>query len=409
MAKKTFDLVLWGASGFTGHLVADYLVRTYGTDGDLNWAIAGRNREKLEQVREECLPRAKRKELPILIADSTDPDSVAQMVAQTRVVCSTVGPYAKYGTPLVAACAEGGVDYCDLTGEVHWMARVIPDYQGTAEASGARIVHTCGFDSIPFDIGTWYLQQAMMEQHGVYANHVKTRVGRVRGGASGGTIASMLNMLEEAQLDRSIRHVMENPYALNPAGSATGPDGPDQTGARYDKDFKQWTSPFVMAAVNTRVIRRSHALLGFPWGKDFSYDEAVLNRSRIEATAIALGTGAGMMAMALGPARKVAAKLLPAPGDGPSRRQRENGYWEAFFHGVHPSDRSKDMRLKVTGDMDPGYGSTAKMLGESAVCLALDKAATGGGFLTPASAMGSQLQQRLAENAGLSFEFVEID
>jgi short subunit dehydrogenase-like uncharacterized protein len=409
MAKKTFDLVLWGASGFTGHLVADYLVRTYGTDGDLNWAIAGRNREKLEQVREECLPRAKRKELPILIADSTDPDSVAQMVVQTRVVCSTVGPYAKYGTPLVAACAEGGVDYCDLTGEVHWMARVIPDYQGTAEASGARIVHTCGFDSIPFDIGTWYLQQAMMEQHGVYASHVKTRVGRVRGGASGGTIASMLNMLEEAQMDRSIRHVMENPYALNPAGSATGPDGPDQTGARYDKDFKQWTSPFVMAAVNTRVVRRSHALLGFPWGKDFSYDEAVLNRSRIEATAIALGTSAGMMAMGLGPARKVAAKLLPAPGDGPSRRQRENGYWEAFFHGVHPSDRSKDMRLKVIGDMDPGYGSTAKMLGESAVCLALDNATTGGGFFTPASAMGSQLQQRLAENAGLSFEFVEID
>lgn len=409
MAKKTFDLVLWGASGFTGHLVADYLVRTYGTDGDLNWAIAGRNREKLEQVREECLPRAKKKELPILIADSTDPDSVAQMVVQTRVVCSTVGPYAKYGTPLVAACAEGGVDYCDLTGEVHWMARVIPDYQGTAEASGARIVHTCGFDSIPFDIGTWYLQQAMMEQHGVYASHVKTRVGRVRGGASGGTIASMLNMLEEAQMDRSIRHVMENPYALNPAGSATGPDGPDQTGARYDKDFKQWTSPFVMAAVNTRVVRRSHALLGFPWGKDFSYDEAVLNRSRIEATAIALGTSAGMMAMGLGPARKVAAKLLPAPGDGPSRRQRENGYWEAFFHGVHPSDRSKDMRLKVIGDMDPGYGSTAKMLGESAVCLALDNATTGGGFFTPASAMGSQLQQRLAENAGLSFEFVEID
>lgn len=409
MAKTTFDLVLWGASGFTGHLVADYLARSYGTGGDLRWAIAGRNREKLEQVRDECLPRAKRKELPILIADSTDPSSVAQLVAQTRVVCSTVGPYAKYGTALVAACAEAGVDYCDLTGEVHWMARVIPDYQGTAEASGARIVHTCGFDSIPFDIGTWYLQQAMMEQHGVYANHVKTRIGRTRGGASGGTIASMLNMLEEAQRDDSIRRVMENPYALNPPGADTGPDGADQTNARYDKDFRQWTSPFVMAAVNTRVVRRSHALLGLPWGEDFRYDEAVLNRSRAEATAIALGTGAGMLAMGLGPVRKVAAKLLPAPGDGPSRRQRENGYWEAFFHGVHPSDRSKDMRLKVTGDMDPGYGSTAKMLGESAVCLALDKAATGGGFLTPASAMGSQLQQRLEDNAGLDFEFLEID
>jgi len=409
MAKKTFDLVVWGASGFTGHLVTDYLARTYGTRGKLNWAIAGRNQEKLEQVREDCLPRARRKELPILIADSADPTSIAQLVAQTRVICSTVGPYAKYGTALVAACAEAGVDYCDLTGEVHWMARVIPDYQGTAEASGARIVHTCGFDSIPFDIGTWYLQQAMMEQHGVYANHVKTRIGRTRGSASGGTIASMLNMLEEAQLDPSIRRIMDNPYALNPPGTATGADDADQTTARYDKDFRRWTSPFVMAAVNTRVVRRSHALLGSVWGDDFRYDEAVLNRSRLEATARALGTSAGILAMGLGPARNIAARLLPAPGDVPSRKQRKMGHWESFFHGVHPGDRSRDMRLRVTGDMDPGYGSTAKMLGESAVCLALDKAATGGGFLTPASAMGGQLQQRLAENAGLAFEFLAID
>ena len=409
MPKRKFDIVIWGATGFTGQLVVESLAQTYGLGGDIHWAIAGRNKRKLEDVRKSCLPAAQCEQLPIIIADSNDPDSLAALVAQTRVLCSTVGPYAKYGTPVVAACAETGTHYCDLTGEVPWMAQVIPTYQTSAEASGARIVHTCGFDSIPFDIGTWYLQQAMMEQHGVYARHIKTRVGGMRGGASGGTIASMLNMLEEAQLDRSIRRVMENPYALNPTGSNQGPDGPDQTKARYDKDFKQWTSPFVMAGVNTRVVRRSHALLGFPWGEDFRYDEAVLNRSRVEATAIAMGTGVGMIAMGLRPARKVAAKLLPAPGDGPSRRQRENGYWEALFHGVHPSDKSKDMRLKVTGDMDPGYGSTAKMLGESAVCLALDKAATGGGFLTPASAMGSQLQERLAENAGLSFEFVEID
>jgi short subunit dehydrogenase-like uncharacterized protein len=407
MAKKTFDLIVWGASGFTGHLVTDYLARTYGTGGELRWAIAGRNREKLEQVRDDCLPRASDEELPILIADGTDPKSLARMVAQTRVVCSTVGPYAKYGTPLVAACVEEGADYCDLTGEVQWMARVIPAHQGAAQASGARIVHTCGFDSIPFDIGTWYLQQAMLEQHDDYACHVKTRVGRISGGASGGTIASVLNMLEEAQHDPSIRKVIADPYALNPPGLPSGPDGPDQSNARFDRDFRQWTSPFVMAGVNTRVVRRSHALLGFPWGEDFRYDEAVLNRSRVEATVIAMGTSASMMTLAMGPTRKLAQRFLPAPGDGPSRRVREKGSWEVFFHGVHPTDRGGDMRLRVTGDMDPGYGSTAKMLGESAVCLAMDKPATGGGFWTPASAMGSQLQSRLANNAGLSFKFVD--
>lgn len=408
MAKKPeFDVVVWGASGFTGHLVTEYLAQKHGAGGDLRWAIAGRNREKLEQVRDECLPAAKRKSLPLLIADSGDPASLAAMVARTRVVCSTVGPYALHGTSLVAACSEAGTDYCDLTGEVQWMARVIPAYQGAAVASGARIVHTCGYDSIPFDIGTWYLQQAMMERHGVAASRVKTRVGRTRGGASGGTIASMLNMLEEMQHDPSIRQVMENPYAINPIGTAPGPDGPDQTDARFDPDFGQWTSPFLMAAVNTRVVRRSNALLGFPWGADFRYDEAVLNRSRTEATVAALGAGVGMRALALGPARQVARRLLPAPGDGPSRSRRENGYWEVFFHGVHPTDRSRDLRLKVCGDMDPGYGSTAKMLGEAALCLALDPPATGGGFWTPASAMGSSLQRRLAEHAGLDFSFVD--
>ena len=408
MAKqREFDVVVWGASGFTGHLVADYLAQTHGAGGDLRWAIAGRNREKLEQVRDEILPGGKRKALPILIADSGDPASLAALVARTRVICSTVGPYARYGTALVAACTEAGTDYCDLTGEVQWMARVIPTYQGAAEASGARIVHTCGYDSIPFDIGNWHLQQAMLERHGVAARRVKTRVGRTRGGASGGTIASMLNMLEEMQHDPSIRAVMENPYALNPPGTPAGPDGPDQADARFDPDFGQWTSPFLMAAVNTRVVRRSNALLGFPWGRDFQYDEAVLNRSRAAATLAAVGAGAGMLALGSGTARKLAGKLMPAPGDGPSRRQRENGYWEVFFHGIHPTDRSRDLRLKVCGDMDPGYGSTAKMLGEAALCLALDTPATGGGFWTPASAMGSQLQQRLAANAGLDFDFVD--
>lgn len=409
MAKREFDLILWGASGFTGALVTEYLAANYGVGGELRWAIAGRNRDKLEEVRDQCLPKSKRSALPILIADSDDPKSLDKLVNQTQVICSTVGPYARYGTLLVAACSEAGTDYCDLTGEVQWMAHVIPAYQGVAAASGARIVHTCGFDSIPFDIGTWYLQQAMQERHGIAAMHVKTRVGRFSGGASGGTVASMLNLMEEIGHDPSVRQLVDDPYALNPPGSPAGPDGPDQADARFDPDFGQWTSPFIMALVNTRVVRRSNALLGFPWGEDFHYDEAVLNRSRIQAMTAALGNTAGMLAMGVRPTRKLAQRFLPAPGEGPSRKQRENGYWEVFMHGIHPSDRKKDIRLKVSGDMDPGYGSTAKMLGEAAVCLALDERKVGGGFWTPASAMGGQLQQRLASNAGLQFEFVAID
>lgn len=409
MTKREFDIVVWGASGFTGELVVEYLAQTYGVGGELNWAIAGRNQDKLEQVRDNYLPPKQREQLPILIADSSDPASLARLVARTRVVCTTVGPYSKYGTPLVAACANAGTDYCDLTGEVQWMARVIPEYQGMAEASGARIVQPCGFDSIPFDMGTWYLQRAMLERHGVPACQVKGRVGRNRGAASGGTVASIMNLMEEAKRDPSIRRLVANPYALYPPGTPAGQDGRDQSSARFDPDFNQWTSPFIMAAVNTRVVRRSNALLGFPWGEDFRYDEAVLNRSRLEAIRNAIASGVGMAALAIGPTRKLAQRFLPAPGEGPSRKQREAGYYELFFHGVHPSDRNKDMRVKVTGDMDPGYGSTAKMLGETAVCLAKDKAGVGGGFWTPASALGEQLHKRLVERAGLTFEVIDTN
>lgn len=407
MAEREFDLVVWGATGFTGQLVVEYLYNHYGVGGELNWAIAGRNRSKLEQLRGKHLGSIKKEQLPILLADSEDPKSLSDLVGRTRVLCTTVGPYAKYGTPLVAACAAAGTDYCDLTGEVHWMTQVIPAYEEAARASGARIVHTCGFDSIPSDLGTWFLQQTMLETHGVAASRVKARVGRNRGSASGGTIASMLNMMEEIKRDPSIRKTMADPYSLYPQGTPPGEDGGDQIGPRYDPDFEQWTSPFIMAAVNTRVVRRSNALLGFPWGEAFRYDESLLSRSRYRATRDSLATGAGMAALAVGPTRKLAQRLLPTPGEGPSRKQREAGYYEIFFHGIHPTDRSKDMRAKVTGDMDPGYGSTAKMLGEAAVCLALDKLSVEGGFWTPASALGGQLLKRLTANAGLTFETVD--
>ncbi len=406
MNEREFDIIVLGASGFTGRLVVQYLLSTYGVDGDLKWAMAGRNKSKLEEVRALYLADKQQDSLPILIADSHDEKSLAQLVARTRVLCTTVGPYALYGTPVVAACAAAGTHYCDLTGEVHWMAKVIDQYQGAAEESGARIVHTCGFDSIPFDLGTWFLQDAMKNKHGVAAREIKTRMGRFSGTASGGTVASMLNMMVEAKDDPSIVRTMKDPYSLNPGGAARGPDGADQTGASFDPDFGQWTAPFIMAVVNTRVVRRSNALLDFAWGENFAYSEAVLCKSRFRAMRNALASGIGMATLAMGPTRKLAERFLPKPGEGPSQHARESGFYEIFFHGVHPDDKSKDMRLKVTGDMDPGYGSTSKMLAEAAVCLAKDDLQVAGGFWTPASAMNAKLIDRLTSKAGLTFDLM---
>jgi short subunit dehydrogenase-like uncharacterized protein len=289
------------------------------------------------------------------------------------------------------------------------MAKIISDYQGEAENSGARIVHTCGFDSIPFDLGAWFLQDAMMMKHGTPALEIKTRVGRFSGAASGGTIASMLNMLTEAEDNPAIIELMDNPYSLNPDSATTGPDGADQDSAVYDPDFKQWTSPFVMAGVNTRVVRRSNALLNFLWGKNFQYNEATLCKSRYAATRNALAGKVGMGLLGKPTARRLAARMLPKPGEGPSQRAREEGFYELFFHGIHPVDRNKDMRVKVSGDMDPGYGSTSKMLAESAMCLAKDDIRVNGGIWTPASAMNELLLGRLTNNAGLKFEIIPVN
>ena len=407
MAKREFDLIIWGATGFTGQLVVAYLSRTYGVGGELNWAIAGRSREKLEQVRHDCLDAALHEQLPLVIADSGDAESLAAMVARTAVICTTVGPYAQYGTPLVAACAQAGTDYCDLTGEVQWMAKVIPAYQQMAEKSGARIVHTCGFDSIPSDLGTWFVQQQMLET---------PRGGGLPGKSTGGAHTWRRQWRHYSQYAQHDGGSGQGPLntqvggrplcTLSRRASQRDPMAPTRWAHAIDEDFQQWTSPFVMAVVNTRVVRRSNALMGFPWGEDFRYDESLLSGSRLKATGIAVAAGAGIAALALSPTRKLAQRFLPAPGEGPNKKQREAGFYELFFYAVHPESKEKDMLVKVTGDMDPGYGSTSKMLGEAAVCLALDKPRVGGGCWTPASAMGQQLLDRLIENAGLTFEIV---
>jgi short subunit dehydrogenase-like uncharacterized protein len=406
---REYALVVWGATGFTGRLTAEYLIGRYGVGENFPWAIAGRNPAKLEAVREEigAATGVDASALPMVVGDGADEEFLRGLAARTGVVCTAVGPYALYGSNLVAACVEAGTDYCDLTGEVQWMARMIAAHDEAARQSGARIVFTCGFDCIPADIGAYFVHTEMKKRHGVPAGRVKFRVHGFSGGASGGTIASMIQMMEEASADPSVLEVMRDPYALNPIGLRRGPDGSEPVAPFQDEDFGQWAAPFVMGAVDTKVVRRSNALLDYAYGRDFRYDEAVLCGTGpgglAKATGSALGTPLAMGAMSLGPVRRFAARRLPQPGEGPDRAQREAGFFDIRLLGFHPTDPGLRLEARIFGDRDPGYGSTSKMLGESAVALALDEPASGGGCLTPASAIGDSLLVRLPTNAGVSF------
>ena len=408
-SDRDFDVIVWGATGFTGRLVAEYLALTYGVGRELRWAIAGRSADKLASIA-SMARESQAEELPQLLADINDPDSIDQLVQKTRVICTTVGPYALYGSVMVEACVKHGTHCCDLTGETPWMRKMIDQHQTAAEASGAKIVHTCGFDSIPSDIGVYFLQQCMREKYLAQAAEIKYRVVSSAGGVSGGTVASMMNMMDEAKTDKSIFETLQDPYALNPLNQPRGPDGNDQMGTVYDHDFRQWTGPFMMAGINTRVVRRSNALLNYSYGREFRYSEAILTGSGpggyIRALLVALGTGLMGLLAALGPTRALLKKMLPAPGEGPSEQARNTGHFNIELLGKHALDESKNIRISVTGDKDPGYGATSKMLAESAVCLAMDSLTEGGGFLTPASAMGDQLVKRLQQKAGMGFHMI---
>ena len=401
MNEQKFDVIIWGATGFTGRLVAEYLLGKYGLDGDLKWAIAGRNKEKLESIREEL----GNTHIPLWVADSMKMGSLNAMVQQTNVICSTVGPYAKYGSNLVEACVKHGVDYCDLTGEVQWIRRMVDQHHEEAKAKGVKIVHCCGFDSIPSDMGVYYLQREAKAQKSAYCKHIKLRVKAMKGGMSGGTYASLNNVLAEAKEDPSIYKELGNPYSINPEGERSGPDVGDITKVMYDDDLESYISPFVMAGINTRVVRRSHALSGYPYGKDFRYEEATLVGDGFGKRMTAKITN-GMVGavMSGGFLKKIADRYLPKPGEGPTKEQRENGFFSLLLFGKLEDNTT--LKAKVKGDRDPGYGSTSKMLGESAVCLAKDALSDVSGVLTPSTAMGDALLKRLEGNAGLSFEIV---
>ena len=407
--QPEFDVVVWGATGFTGRLVAAYLLERYGVDGSLRWAMGGRSEEKLQNIRAELGDGAA--DVPLVVADSHDRKSLDAMAARTRVVCSTVGPFAKYGSDLVAACVSNGTDYCDITGEVAWVRQMIDRHEREARQSGARIVNCCGFDSIPSDLGTFFVVHQMQERHGQACAEVKMAVRRMSGEFSGGTIDSMLAMVEKAKSDRALRRVLGNPYSLNPEGEQRGPDQSDQKTLLHDKDFDCWTAPFVMAAINTRVVRRSNALLDYAYGRDFRYSECTLTGRGlpgfVSGAGLSAGLGAFLVAASFSPSRKfMQTFVLPKPGEGPSRDKRENGFFDIVVLGIGASPERPVLRARVKGDRDPGYGSTSRMLGESAVCLALDRDLLGvdGGFWTPASAFGDLLIDRLAASAGVTIE-----
>ncbi len=390
--SREFDLVVFGATGFTGKLVADYIARA---TPQPRWAIAGRNKDKLEALGLR---------VPVLVADALDAKAIAAIAQRTKVICTTAGPYAKYGNEIVAACAEYGTHYCDLAGEVQWMRRMIDAHHERALASGARIVHTCGFDSIPSDLGTWALQQEMIKAYGRPASSVTALFGESSGAVSGGTVASGMQTAIEASADRSIRKILGNPYALDPDPYANRPSAPDESSIGWSAPLKMFTVPFLMAGINTRVVRRSHALAGFPWGEDFVYREVMSTpgspRGLAMATAIAGGLAGIAFAMKRPRLRELLARRAPQPGDGPSAENRANGYWKTRFIGV----AGNHQLAYIAGDThgDPGYGSTAKMLGESALSLALDPLSAPGGVTTPSVAMGQFLLDRL-RRAGLTF------
>ena len=381
-----FDVIVWGATGYTGRLVAEHLLKTYGAAGDLKWAMAGRSAEKLAQVRGEIgAPTS----LPLIVAEAADPDSLAEMVVRTRVMISTVGPYQLYGSPLLAACAAAGTDYVDLTGESNWIADMIAANAAAAEASGARIVFSCGFDSIPFDLGVFFVEEEAYRRFGAYAPRVRGRVRGLKGGLSGGTLASGIATQAAAAKDPSVGVLLANPFALTPG--FRGPDQPDGDRPYEDKITGAWVGPFMMAGINTKAVHRSNLLLGHPWGKGFQYDEMQM----LDAPPSAAPAGMGGFNFGAGG--------LPKPGEGPSKEERETGFYDLLY--IAESGDGRTVRAAIKGDMDPGYGSTAKILGEAAVCLARDvsRTATPGGCWTPTSAMGPALIARLQAKAGLTF------
>jgi len=389
MSDREFDVVIFGASGYTGKLVAEYMHDQYGNDHSIKYAIAGRNIEKLLEVKKDLRLN---EDISILEVDSSNLDSLDKMTRSARCILTTVGPYQLYGSKLVESCARNGTDYVDLTGEPGWMYEMINAHKETAQKSGARIVFSCGFDSIPFDLGVYFVQNAAKEKFGKPAPHVRGRVKAMNGEFSGGTIASLGATMSTLKEKPELIKVLANPFSLTEGFE--GPSQLDDSKPLLDEKMNMWLSPFVMAPINTKNIHRSNALIDHAYGVDFCYDEMMIAGE---------GDEGEQMAKAMSSGNPMGGDNLPQPGEGPSKESREKGNYDILFFA---DLEEKSIEARVTGDMDPGYGSTSKMIAESALCLVQDCPDLAGGIYTPAPSMGENLIDRLIKKAGLTFDIV---
>ena len=410
--QRPYAVVLYGATSFVGKITAHYLAEFLSANKDasgdtVTWAIAGRDQEKLNELQSNLVSK-----VDIIVANSDDAASLDAMTKQTQVIISTVGPYLKYGEPLIKSCVDNGTDYVDLTGEAIFIKDMLDKYQEAAKQSGARIVNSCGFDSIPSDLGVYFTQKQAEAKFDSACDVIHMRVKAAKGGLSGGTIASMATIFEEVGQDKSRRKQVANPYLLNDDKDAPNVRQDNVSKPEYDSEHKRWLAPFVMASINTRIVHRSNQLLGYDYGREFKYDEAMWMKDGIKGKITSYALSAGLLgfatAMMITPSRELLSKhVLPKSGSGPSKEEQENGFFDIRLFGQTANQES--IATKVTGDKDPGYGSTSRMLSQAALCLAQDisKEEVAGGFWTPASAMGNKLLIRLEEYAGLSFEVID--
>jgi len=410
------DLVVWGATGVAGRLVSEYLTEQY-TPDQLSLALGGRNERRLRELEETLVDqRSAWDEIPIVLGDATDPESLRDIAESTRVVCTTVGPYTKYGTHLVEACIAAETDYCDLTGEVNWVREMIDRYHDDAVEAETRIVHSCGFDSIPTDLGTKLVQSHAIDEFGVPCDMAQIYLEDSRGSVSGGTMASAIEVFRAASTDPLAQQTLRNPYSLAPKGERDGVDPGAQTVPKKDPLRSVWTAPSPMAVMNERVVRRSNALLGYPWGREFECTEVMPMGDGLDGLARANAVWAGLTAatagMTFGPTREALRQFVfPDPGEGPTREQIENGYFTVRVLGRGTAtDGTFVVESEISADRDPGYGATARMLSEAAMCLVRDQTESplAGGILTPASGIGDPLADRLRQ-AGLDVDVTVRD
>ena len=386
-STKKFDFVVYGATGFTGKLVVEYLVSKYGDDQNISWAMAGRSIEKLQSVKDDIGVNA---DIELIQVDSNDISSIDNLMSQTRCILTTVGPYQLYGNHIIAACASSGTDYVDLCGEPGWMYEKISQHKEEAEKSGARIVFSCGFDSIPFDLGVLFAQNEVIKRYGKPSSNIRGRVRVMDGEFSGGTAASMGATMASLKEKPELFEVLINPFSL-----CEGYKGPEQAADSkpiFDEKLDTWVAPFFMAPINTKNVHRSNALMNHSYGKDFCYNEMWVSGPGDEGKAVA---------DAMASVNPLGGKDGPKPGEGPSRESRENGSYDVLFCA---DIAEQSVHVSVKGDMDPGYGSTSKMITESAICLVKECEELVGGIYTPASSMGEKLIKRLEMSAGLTFK-----